>query len=131
VVQALSNLVGNAIKFSPPGATVRVTAERSHGEVLFRVSDQGRGIPPDKLEAIFGRFQQVDSSDARDKGGSGLGLAICRSIIQQHGGRIWAESTPREGSTFTFTLPFPEATASTQTEDRGRTTILKNLNRAG
>ena len=131
VVQALSNLVGNAIKFSPPGATVRVIAERSRGEVLFHVSDQGRGIPPDQLEAIFGRFQQVDSSDARDKGGSGLGLAICRSIIQQHGGRIWAESTPRKGSTFTFTLPFPETTASDQTEDRGRTTILKNLNRAG
>jgi two-component system, OmpR family, sensor histidine kinase VicK len=68
--------------------------------VLVGVKDQGRGIPPDKLETIFGRFEQVDSSDARDKGGSGLGLAICRSIIEQHGGRIWVESTLGAGSTF-------------------------------
>ena len=75
--------------------------------VLFQVSDQGRGIPADKLEAIFGRFQQVDASDARQKGGTGLGLAICRSIIEQHGGKIWAQSTLGEGSTFLFTLPLP------------------------
>ncbi|HKA54603.1 MAG TPA: response regulator, partial [Candidatus Binatia bacterium] len=61
--------------------------------------------PADKLESIFERFQQVDASDSRQKGGSGLGLAICRSIVQQHGGRIWVESTPGEGSTFSFTLP--------------------------
>jgi len=60
--------------------------------VLFQVKDQGRGIPADKLETIFGRFQQVDASDSRQKGGTGLGLAICRSIVQQHGGRIWVES---------------------------------------
>jgi len=105
VVQAITNLVGNAIKFSPPGTTVWVTVEPRRGEALFQIRDQGRGIPPDKLETIFGRFQQVDSSDARDKGGSGLGLAICRGIIEQHGGRIWAESTLDQGSTFSFTLP--------------------------
>jgi len=105
VVQAITNLIGNAIKFSPPGATVWVTIEPTRGEALFQVKDQGRGIPPDKLETIFGRFQQVDSSDARDKGGSGLGLAICRGIIEQHGGRIWAESTLEEGTNFSFTLP--------------------------
>jgi CheY-like chemotaxis protein len=75
--------------------------------VVFRVRDQGRGIPADRLESIFERFSQVDSSDARDKGGTGLGLAICRSIVQQHGGRIWVESDMGEGSTFTFTLPSP------------------------
>lgn len=73
--------------------------------ILFKVKDQGRGIPAEKLESVFDRFQQVDASDSRDKGGTGLGLAICRSIVQQHGGRIWVESTLNEGSIFFFTLP--------------------------
>ncbi|WP_225913781.1 sensor histidine kinase [Leptolyngbya ohadii] len=73
--------------------------------LLFSVTDEGRGIPSEKLESIFGRFQQVDSSDSRQKGGTGLGLAICRSIVQQHGGDIWAESEIGQGSTFYFTLP--------------------------
>ncbi len=73
--------------------------------VLFTIKDQGRGIPADKLESIFERFHQVDASDSRKKGGTGLGLAICRSIVQQHGGRIWVESTLGEGSSFYFTLP--------------------------
>jgi PAS domain S-box-containing protein len=73
--------------------------------VLVTVRDQGRGIPSEKLEKIFDRFQQVDASDSRKKGGTGLGLAICRSIIQQHGGKIWAESILGEGSSFHFTLP--------------------------
>jgi PAS domain S-box-containing protein len=105
ILQVLTNLISNAVKFSPPGAEVSVTVERRGAELLFIVRDQGRGIPADRLEAVFERFQQVDSSDAREKGGTGLGLAICRSIVQQHGGRIWAESTPGAGSTFTFTLP--------------------------
>jgi signal transduction histidine kinase len=75
---------------------------------LFTVKDQGRGIPTDKIESIFERFHQVDASDSRKKGGTGLGLAICRSIVQQHGGRIWVESTLGEGSTFYFTLPVTE-----------------------
>lgn len=124
VVQALANLLGNAIKFSPPATTVWVTAKPRRGEVLFRVKDQGRGIPPDKLEAIFGRFQQVDSSDARDKGGSGLGLAICRSIVQQHGGRIWVQSTLGQGSTFSFTLPLLAAADDDQPKDRPTATSL-------
>jgi two-component system sensor histidine kinase VicK len=73
--------------------------------LILRVKDQGRGIPAGKLETIFERFQQVDSSDSRQKGGTGLGLAICRSIIHQHGGRIWAESNLGVGSTFCLTLP--------------------------
>ena len=72
-------------------------------EVLFIVKDQGRGIPPDKLESIFEKFQQVDASDSRQKGGTGLGLAICRRIIERHGGRVWVESVLGEGSTFYFT----------------------------
>ncbi|MDQ3149605.1 MAG: ATP-binding protein, partial [Chloroflexota bacterium] len=90
LTQTLTNLISNAIKFSPPGTTVSVTARRSGAEILFTVADQGRGIPQGKLEMIFERFQQVDGSDAREKGGTGLGLAICRSIVEQHGGRMWA-----------------------------------------
>jgi signal transduction histidine kinase len=105
LIQTLTNLLSNAIKFSPPGSRVWLTVEQQADYVLFQVKDQGRGIPVDKLESIFERFQQVDSSDARKKGGTGLGLAICRSIVQQHGGRIWAESTPGKGSAFFFTLP--------------------------
>jgi len=127
-VQALTNLLGNAIKFSPPGATVWATVEPRRSEVLFQVKDQGRGIPPDKLEAIFGRFEQVDSSNARDKGGSGLGLAICRSIIEQHGGRIWVQSTLGHGSTFSFTLPLLAATGG-RTEDRPHARTLKKVAR--
>ncbi|MFB2771521.1 PAS domain S-box protein [Pelatocladus sp. BLCC-F211] len=74
-------------------------------KILFKVRDHGRGIPPEKLESIFGRFQQVDVSDRRQKRGTGLGLAICKNIVQQHGGRIWVESVLGEGSTFYFTLP--------------------------
>jgi signal transduction histidine kinase len=125
VVQGLGNLLGNAIKFSPPGATVWATVEPQHGEVLVRVKDQGRGIPADKLEAIFGRFEQVDSSNARDKGGSGLGLAICRSIIEQHGGQVWVESTLGQGSTFSFTLPL--LAAGDQPADRPHATTLRNI----
>ena len=107
IVQTLTNLLSNAIKFSPPNSTITLSAERQGNVVRFQVKDQGRGIPADKLDAVFGRFQQVDASDSREKGGTGLGLAICRSIIEQHSGEIWAESTPGEGSTFFFTLPLP------------------------
>ena len=105
IIQTLTNLLSNAIKFSPPGGTVWLTAEPNGEYILFRILDQGRGIPAEKIESIFERFEQVDASDARDKGGSGLGLAICRSIVQQHAGRIWAESTIDQGSSFCFTLP--------------------------
>ncbi|MFB2922580.1 PAS domain S-box protein [Aerosakkonema funiforme] len=107
IVQTLTNLLTNAIKFSPAHSTVRISIEHQTEFVLFQVSDRGRGIPADKLELIFGRFQQVDASDSREKGGTGLGLAICRSIIERHGGKIWAESILGEGSTFFFTLPLP------------------------
>ncbi|MEP6517642.1 PAS domain S-box protein [Microcoleus vaginatus] len=105
IVQTLTNLLSNAIKFSPADSTIHLSAENQTDFVLFQVSDRGRGIPADKLELIFGRFQQVDASDSREKGGTGLGLAICRSIVERHGGKIWAESILGEGSTFCFTLP--------------------------
>lgn len=162
LLQVLTHLLENAIKFSPPGSTVwlNVELETESGEtspdaetqrrgdaekdptesstspssqqpirfpnlnarefvpnaqlnplplpppyIQFQIKDQGRGIPPDQLEAIFERFQQVDASDSRDRDGTGLGLAICRSIIEQHGGCIWAESTLGNGSTFYVALP--------------------------
>lgn len=107
IIQTLVNLLSNGIKFSPPKSTVTIRVQNLGDRVLFEVKDQGRGIPTDKLETIFGRFQQVDASDSRSKGGTGLGLTICRSIVQQHGGKIWVESGVGEGSRFYFTLPFP------------------------
>ena len=105
VVQTLTNLVGNAIKFSPAGGVVRLEAAASDDRVTFSVHDQGRGIPEEKLLAVFEPFEQVDSSDARQKGGTGLGLAISRGIVERHGGRIWAESVAGRGATVRFFLP--------------------------
>jgi signal transduction histidine kinase/CheY-like chemotaxis protein len=105
LIQTLCNLVGNAIKFSPAGTVVRVSVAPDGDDAVFRVADAGRGIPPEKLEAIFEAFEQVDASDSREKSGTGLGLAISRMIVGRHGGRIWAESTVGKGSTFAFTIP--------------------------
>ena len=106
IIQTLTNILSNAIKFSPPNTTVSLEAHLQCNEmVIFQVKDCGRGIPPEHLETIFDRFQQVDASDSRDRGGTGLGLAICRSIVRQHSGQIWVESTLGKGSTFYFTLP--------------------------
>jgi PAS domain S-box-containing protein len=116
VMQVLNELVTNAIKFSPSGTTIHLSARDAAGsgegssatgvkEVCFTVADQGRGIAPEKLERTFEPFQQGDASDSRALGGTGLGLALCRSIVEQHGGRIWAESEVGKGSRFLFTLP--------------------------
>ena len=106
VLQTIANLISNAIKFSPAGTEIQLRARRvDANEAEIQVRDQGRGIPEDKLESIFERFHQVDASDSRTMGGTGLGLAICRSIVAQHGGRIWADSIVGKGSTFYFTLP--------------------------
>lgn len=105
IVQVLTNLLSNAIKFSPPHATVYLTSQIEGDLLKFEVKDNGRGIPTSKLDVIFGRFQQVDASDSRQKGGTGLGLAICHDLVQQHDGKIWAESSLGVGSSFYFTLP--------------------------
>jgi PAS domain S-box-containing protein len=105
IVQALVNLLGNAVKFSSRDSEVTISVRAEHGRALFSVKDNGRGIPADRLETIFERFRQVDSSDSREKGGTGLGLTIARGIVEHHGGRLWAESEEGHGSTFRFTLP--------------------------
>jgi signal transduction histidine kinase len=106
ILQTFNNLISNAIKFSYPGGEIHLTARNlDEDEAIIEISDQGRGVPADKLETIFERFHQVDASDSRALGGTGLGLAICRGILTQHGGRIWATSNPVRGTTFHFTLP--------------------------
>jgi signal transduction histidine kinase len=102
IQQVLSNLVGNAVKFTPRAGQVTVTAESMGTEVRFGVVDTGPGIPPEQVPHIFGRFWQAKPSDRR---GIGLGLAIAKGIIEAHSGRIWVESRVGSGSTFYFTLP--------------------------
>ncbi|KYF76865.1 hypothetical protein BE17_39095 [Sorangium cellulosum] len=102
VLQVVSNLLMNSIKFTSPGGRIRVRGERAEGELLVSVSDTGPGIPVDMLELVFERFWQVGKKDRR---GLGLGLYICKSIVEAHGGRIWVESRMGEGSTFYFTIP--------------------------
>ena len=114
VVQTLLNLLSNAIKFSHRGGLVVVEAEPRGGFVEFAIRDNGRGIPEDKLDSIFFRFEQVDSSDAREKGGTGLGLSISRSIVERLGGRIWALNNPGPGATFLFTLPSAQDLAAAE-----------------
>lgn len=105
VVQTLTNLLGNALKFSERGGTVVASASAEDTHVVFRVRDEGRGIPSDQLALVFEPFAQVDSSDTREKGGTGLGLTISRAIVERHGGRIWAESREGRGTTMLFTIP--------------------------
>ncbi|PZD73687.1 Alkaline phosphatase synthesis transcriptional regulatory protein SphR [Acaryochloris thomasi RCC1774] len=108
ILQTFTNLLSNAIKFSTRGSTVWLSAETTQPQVLcFSVQDRGRGIAADKIDLIFERFQQADSSDTRNHEGTGLGLSICRSIVQQHGGQIWVDSQLGQGSTFYFTIPQP------------------------
>ena len=111
LMQVLTNLLDNAIKFSPKNASIQLSVERQHSSntreplALFRVRDEGRGIPSEDLSEIFERFTQVNYADSREMGGTGLGLAICHNIIHQHGGEIWVESRLGEGSCFSFTVP--------------------------
>jgi PAS domain S-box-containing protein len=112
IVQVLTNLISNALKFSSPGGRVSISVEPVGADVRFGVHDQGQGIAATDLGIIFDAFQQVDASDSRLRGGSGLGLTICRGIIEHHGGKIWAESRPGQGSTFYFTLPGADLAAA-------------------
>jgi PAS domain S-box-containing protein len=102
IQQTLSNLVGNAIKFSPAGSKIAVVARREENEVTNSVLDNGNGISAEHLPRVFDRYWQ---SSRTDRQGAGLGLAIAKGIVEAHGGRIWVESRPAEGTTASFTLP--------------------------
>ena len=103
--QVLTNLLDNAIKFTPEKGVVRVSAECTGGRVTVAVQDSGIGIPAEDLPRIFERFYRVDKARSRELGGTGLGLAIVKHIVEAHGGSVVVASRPGEGSTFRFTLP--------------------------
>ncbi len=109
VAQILTNLLGNALQYTPPGGRVSVRARHADGEVAVAVTDTGIGIPAEHLPYVFDRFYRVDRSRSRDRRGTGIGLTIAKGLVELQGGRIWAESPgPGQGSTFTFTLPVAE-----------------------
>jgi signal transduction histidine kinase len=105
LTQVLRNLVRNAVAHTDPGDRISVIARAHDDRLEISVRDTGAGIPPEELERIFERFHRVDGSRSRDSGGSGLGLAIARAIVEAHGGRIRAESTPGRGATVRISLP--------------------------
>lgn len=105
LVRILVNLISNAIKFSPAGESVIVSANELDDRVEFQVTDSGRGISAENLEKVFDRFKQVELADARVKGGSGLGLAVCKALVEAHGGTIDVVSEEGKGSTFRFFIP--------------------------
>jgi len=103
--QILTNLINNAIKYSPRGGEVRVKGVPEGETVLISVSDQGIGIPKEHLHKIFERFHRVDNRDTREAGGTGIGLFLVKHLVERHGGTIWVESEEGKGSTFYFRLP--------------------------
>lgn len=105
ISQVCANLLDNALKYTPHGSRIDVSARLHEGEVEVCVRDNGPGIPEADLSHIFERFYRVDKGRSRDKGGTGLGLSIVKHIVQLHGGRVWVESEPRKGTAFYFTLP--------------------------
>jgi len=120
----MTNLVGNAVKFTPQEGEIGVRIERAASEIVVQVADSGIGIPKEAHKDLFSKFYQVDSSTTRRAGGTGLGLYIARQIVEAHGGRIWVDSEEGKGSTFSFSLPMPERLpeakqAAEQTSDAG------------
>lgn len=105
ILQVLTNLIQNAIKFSDPGSSIHLLAEKDDSHLTVTVRDEGHGIPASHIDAIFEPFHQVDMSDSSPSSGSGLGLAICKEIVEAHGGTIWAERGVDQGAVFRFRIP--------------------------
>jgi two-component system OmpR family sensor kinase len=127
--QALANLIENAIKFSPPGGEVRVSAWHRGDEVGVTVADDGPGIPADARAHIFERFYRVDRARGRDAGGSGLGLALCREIANAHHGRVWVESEVGKGSAFSLALVETDTPHHHRTGNQNRTSNTTTAHR--
>ncbi|MBS1954111.1 MAG: PAS domain S-box protein [Cyanobacteria bacterium SZAS-4] len=111
IVQVMVNLFTNAIKFSPAQGKIDISSDIADGVVRLSVRDYGSGIPAESLGTIFEAFKQAAVTDATRKGGTGLGLAICKSIVDKHGGKIWAENNDGVGATFFVTLPLAPASS--------------------
>ena len=111
IQQVVTNLLHNAVKFTPPGGSIRLSAvenEATNGrarQVVIDVRDTGIGIPREDVTRVFERFYKSDRARTRGSGGTGLGLSIARHLVEAHGGRIWVKSKVGKGSTFSFTLP--------------------------
>jgi two-component system sensor histidine kinase GlrK len=105
ILQVLRNLIGNALKFTPQGGSVRIAARREKDGVRVSVADTGPGIAGEEINTIFEKFRQAPSANSRGFQGSGLGLAIVKHIVHEHGGRVWVESEVGRGSTFSLVLP--------------------------
>jgi signal transduction histidine kinase len=103
--QILNNLLSNAIKYSPQGSPIRLILRSESNQLKVSVEDHGIGIPADKIQRIFAKFERVDNSDTRKTGGTGIGLFLVKHLVEQHGGKVWAESKLGEGSTFHIVIP--------------------------
>lgn len=108
ITQVLDNIISNALKYSPQGGTITFRVEKLENDIQVSVKDEGVGIPKADLSKIFERFYRVDKARSRKLGGTGLGLAIAKEVVVAHGGRIWAESQERKGTTIYFTLPIEQ-----------------------
>ena len=108
IVQVLVNLIGNALKYTPPGSPVLLSAKREEGAAVISVADCGAGIPPEEKEQVFDMFFVGSNAASSGRKSLGLGLALCRSIVNTHGGRIWVQDNIPHGSVFSFTLPLEE-----------------------
>ena len=106
IERVFANLLENAVKYTPPGTPVEISAVADQNELVVTISDQGHGIPAGEEERIFEKFHRVASEG--NQGGAGLGLTICRAIVEAHGGRMWAHNLPSGGAAFHFALPLTE-----------------------
>jgi PAS domain S-box-containing protein len=132
LVQTLTNLVGNALKYSPNGGDVIISAHANDsGMVEIAVQDHGLGIPKEAQNQLFGKFFRVDNSDRREIGGTGLGLAISREIVEAHGGKIWVESELGQGSTFYFTIPVAHNQKTVEEDQEDHEFSPKNAGNTG
>src|SRR5581483_75405 len=127
LIQVVINLISNAVKFTPAG-TVTVTAKSAAaGEITISVTDSGIGIAPSDHQKVFEKFKQVGDTLTDKPRGTGLGLPICKEIVEHHGGRIWVDSEPGKGSTFSFTLPALGKTAPIESGPMSLESLVKRL----